>query len=88
VHPWWLRDLGEAGFRELTSFSYDVSVSYTPEAWRGRIRASAGIAASLSPDRVTAFDAELAALLSDAFPGEQISIPHRVFAVVGRRPEG
>jgi len=87
VHPWWLRDLGEAGFRELTSFSYDVNVSYTPEAWRGRIRASAGVAASLSAERVTAFDVELAALLSDAFPGAQISIPHRVFAVVGRRPE-
>lgn len=56
-------------------------------ARRGRIRASAGVDASLSPDRVAAFDAELAVLLSDAFPGERISIPHRIFAVVGRRPE-
>ena len=28
VHPRWLRDLGEAGFRDIESFSYDVDVAY------------------------------------------------------------
>ena len=86
VHPQWLRDLGEAGFRDIETFSYDESVLYTPEAWRGRIRASAGVAASLPADRVTEFDAALAQLLASRYPGDVLDIPHRVFAVIARRP--
>jgi len=86
IHPRWLRDLGEAGFRDIETFSYDVEVPYTPEAWRGRIRASAGVGASLAPDQVTRFDRELAALLADRFPSAILSIPHRVFAVIARPP--
>lgn len=84
LYPDWLRDLGEAGFRDLESFSYDVLVPYSPESWRGRIRASAGVGASLPPDAVAAFDTELAALLQDRYPGSVHAIPHRVFAVLGR----
>lgn len=83
MHADWLPGMMGAGFRGIETFSYDVPVPYTPEAWRGRIRASAGVSASLSPKEVTAFDAELAALLAKDFPGEQLEIPHRVFAIVG-----
>lgn len=86
VHPAWLRDLGEAGFRELETFSYDVEVPYTPEGWRGRIRASAGVAASLPPDKVEAFDRELQDLLAQRFPGERLLVLHRVFALIARPP--
>lgn len=86
MYPRWLRDLGEARFREIETFSYDVDVPYTPEAWRGRIRASAGVGASLTADEVTRFDRELAELLDAKFPGSPLSIPHRVFAVIARRP--
>ena len=86
IHPLWLRDLGEAGYRDLETFSYDVDAPYTPEAWRGRIRASAGVGASLSPERVERFDQELAELLSTRFPGALLSVPHRVFAVLARAP--
>lgn len=84
VHPWWLRDLGEAGFRAIETFSYDVDVPYTPEGWRGRIRASAGVGATLPPERVAEFDRALAALLAERFPGETLQVPHRVFAVIAR----
>jgi len=84
IHPWWFRDLAEAGFRDIESFSYDVAVPYTPEAWRGRIRASAGVGATLPPEKVAAFDRELAALLAERFPGERLAVPHRVFAVFAR----
>jgi SAM-dependent methyltransferase len=87
VHPLWLRDLGEAGYRELETFSYDMQVPYTPEAWRGRIRASAGVGASLSAEQTEGFDRELALLLASRFPGALLPIPHRVFAVVARAPE-
>jgi SAM-dependent methyltransferase len=86
VYAPWLRDLGEAGFHELESFSYDVPVPYTHEGWRGRIRASAGVGASMAESGVRAFDEELAALLAARFPGEPLVIPHRVFAIVGRAP--
>jgi SAM-dependent methyltransferase len=84
VHPRWLLDVGEAGFRDVESFSYDVDVPYTPEGWRGRIRASAGVGATLSPERVATFDRALATLLADRFPGAVLAVPHRVFAVTAR----
>lgn len=88
IHPAWLRDLGEAGFLGIETFSFDVDVPYTPEAWRGRIRASAGVGASLPPEAVEVFDRELAELLARDFPGEVLAVPHRVFAVVARSPGG
>ena len=78
----------EAGFSRLETFSFDVDVSYSHEAWRGRIRASAGVAASLPPDAVANFDTELAALLEGDFPDEPLAIPHRVWALVARAPTG
>jgi SAM-dependent methyltransferase len=86
VHPRWLRDLGDAGFCKLETFSYDVVVSYTHEGWRGRIRASAGVGASLPEDKVRDFDEALAHLLVTRYPAEPLEIPHRVFAVVARAP--
>lgn len=86
LYPAWLRDLGDAGFRELESFSYDVDVPYGAEAWRGRVRASAGVGASLDPERVAAFDRALAALLRERFPDSLLAVPHRVFALVARAP--
>ncbi len=66
-------------------FSFDLPVYYSPKAWRGRIRASAGVAASLDAETVARFDAALAALLQTNFPGPQLLTPHRVFAVWGRK---
>jgi SAM-dependent methyltransferase len=86
VHPKWLRDLGEAGFSGIETFSYDVAVPYTPEDWRGRIRASAGVGASLPREKVLEFDEALAHLLATRFPGEVLQTPHRVFAVIARAP--
>jgi hypothetical protein len=54
------------------------------EAWRGRIRASAGVAASLPAEAVARFDEELQQLLSGRFPDEPLSVPPRVFAVISR----
>lgn len=95
VYPDWFRDLGEAGFVELQSFTFDMDVPYAPDAWRGRIRASSGVGASLPDEEVAKFDLELKSLL-DGF--EQVSvkseagaqfaliIPHRVFVVHAQKP--
>lgn len=86
IYPQWLSDVVEAGFTGPETFSYDLSVPYTPEDWRGRVRASAGVGGSLPGEKVRAFDGALARLLSTRFPGEILNAAHRVFALVARAP--
>lgn len=88
--PWryypWIGDLSAAGLTQIESFSFDQNTPYTHEAWRGRIRASAGIgASSMSPERVAQFDADLAAILAEKFP-EPMTVLHRIFAAIGTAP--
>ncbi|HEX7126246.1 MAG TPA: class I SAM-dependent methyltransferase [Thermodesulfobacteriota bacterium] len=86
LHPEWLTDMATSGFEGIETFSFDVTVRYGHDAWRGRVRASAGVGASLPPDAVARFDAELAALLAAEFPDEPLDIPHRAWAAVGIAP--
>jgi SAM-dependent methyltransferase len=99
MYPEWLRDLGETGFENIVTFSFDVDAPYTADAWRGRIRASAGVGASLSPEAVSRFDSQLKLLLEEKFqvqagnarvePGRNeavLPIPHRIFAVIAHNP--
>jgi len=85
-YPAWYLDLRNADFAGIESFSFETDVPYTHEAWRGRIRASAGMAASLPPEKVAAFDADHAALLARDFPADPLAVPHRCWAVWGRKP--
>ena len=86
LHPAWLADAAGAGFQALETFSFDQAVPYSHAAWRGRIRASAGVAASLPPDAVATFDRALAALLAKQFPEDPLDVPHPVFALLARAP--
>jgi ubiquinone/menaquinone biosynthesis C-methylase UbiE len=82
----WIGDLEDAGFQGLESFSFDEDTPYSHEAWRGRIRASAGIgASSMSPERIAQFDAELATILKEKFP-EPMTVQHRIYATIGASP--
>jgi SAM-dependent methyltransferase len=85
LKPGFVRDLRAAGFQSVESFSADHDIAYTHEGWRGRMRASAGIAASLPPDQVQAFDAELGAMLARDFPAQPIPVAHCVWASFGRK---
>ncbi len=80
-----LHDLAIGGFEARESFSVDYDVEYSHEAWRGRIRASAGVSANLGPDAVAAFDAEHAAMLARDFPADPMRVPHRIVAAWGRK---
>jgi len=84
VYPLWLRDLAEAGFVGIQSFSYDEPAIYTHNAWVHRIEASAGIAA-LDPGAREAFKAELSTLLARDFPEDPLITPHRVFCCWGMK---
>ena len=86
IFPEWPRDAGIAGFGAIEIFSFDVPVGYRHEAWRGRVRASAGVAATLAADRVEKFDQALRVLLAERFPENPLEIPHRVYTVVRRAP--
>lgn len=84
-YPQWLIHLGNAGFVDLETFSFDIDAEYSHEAWRGRIRASAGVGASLSDEKVKEFDADLTKILKGKFPEDPLHVPHRVFVVTGRK---
>ncbi len=86
MYPAWTTDVATAGFTGIETFSYDEPVHYTHEGWRGRIRASAGVAASLDAEAVQRFDADLAKLLTQRFPEDPLEVPHRVWALLAHRP--
>jgi hypothetical protein len=85
LKPGFVRDLRRAGFRSIESFSVDYDIPYDHEGWRGRMRASAGIAASLPPAQVQAFDQELAAMLARDFPGQPMQVAHCVWVSFGQK---
>lgn len=85
IYPQWLPDLDEAGMGGIQTFSYNLEVPYTPEAWRRRIQASAGVAA-LDAEAARKFDEDLEKLLADRFPSPVLAVPHRVFAIVAEAP--
>ncbi len=86
IHPRWLTDVAVSGFKNIETFSFDIGASYSHEAWRGRIRASAGVAASLPPESVAKFDADLAVLLAERFSADPMIVPHRIWALACRKP--
>lgn len=86
LHPEALTDVRRAGFTDVETFSFDLMVSFTHEAWRGRVRASAGVKASLSPDMVARFDEKLRRKLEDDFAEEPLALPHCAWALVCRAP--
>jgi SAM-dependent methyltransferase len=81
----WSVELALAGFDRLETVGFDVTVPFTHDAWRGRMRSSNGVGASLPQARVEAFDADLAQLLSERFPEEPLMVPHRIWALIARR---
>lgn len=75
-----LRDMQVAGFVGIESFSFDVEIAFNHEQWRGYVRASSAVGASMPADELQRFDADHAALLRN-WPAE-LRIPHRVFAAI------
>jgi SAM-dependent methyltransferase len=85
IYPDWFRHLIEGEFTGIKSYSYDESVTYSHEGWRGRIRASAGVKGSLSPEKVVQFDQKHEKVLKENFPNDPLSIPHRIFVIQGTK---
>ena len=79
-----LRDVQVAGFREIESFSFDVEINFSRDAWAGFIRTTSAVGASMSAAQIAAFNQAHESLLRNA--PQTFTIPHRVFAVVTKRP--
>lgn len=86
IHPRQLTDAASAGFHGLRTFSFDLMVPYSHEAWRGRVRASAGIGPVLSTEQVHLFDTDHARLLATRFAEDPMNVLHRVWALVAHKP--
>lgn len=82
IYPEWFKDVSIAGFKDIESFTYDTIEIYSQEAWRGRIRASAGISASLDETEVKKFDLELENILNVNYGDTDLKIPHRIFTLI------
>jgi 2-polyprenyl-3-methyl-5-hydroxy-6-metoxy-1,4-benzoquinol methylase len=79
----------EPPFKLRGYLAWREALPFTPESWRGRIRASKWIGAALPPDRVEAFDHDHAALiarLASATPGT-FGIQHDIVLRVARVEE-
>jgi SAM-dependent methyltransferase len=68
---------GLAALRLTTFHCYSVALPFTRESWRGRIRASRGVGASMTPEQMAAFDEEHARLLDKIVPPE-FTILHQI----------
>ena len=63
---------------------YDLMVPFTKETWHGRVRASRGIGASLSPEELERWDKEHRALLDSIAP-ESFDVLHYAAITVLRK---
>jgi len=66
-------------------FWFDVDVPFDRNSWRGRIRASRRVGASMPPSQVETFDEEHGALLDRIAP-QTFTIKHRIDAHIQRFP--
>jgi len=85
-HPEWLREVRSGAFTDIQTFSFDVEVSYAHKAWRARVRASAGVRASLSAGKLARFDETLRRTLTERFPTEPIRLLHCCWVLHCRAP--
>lgn len=79
----WLTDLGGAGLDRRASMEVVTPLAYTAESWRGRLRASTWVDATLAPSAVVDADAELREVLREAPP--TFAVPHVIFVAVAEK---
>jgi SAM-dependent methyltransferase len=86
IHGEWTVEVAGAGFERIETFSFDVTIPFTHEQWRGRMRTCNAVGASLPDATVAEFDQALARLLAERFPDEPIFVGHRSWALVAQAP--
>jgi SAM-dependent methyltransferase len=86
LYPTWTRDLVQAGFTTWEAFAFTCDLTYTHDGWKGRVRASAGVAPVMDAATLARFDADMDAMLADRLgTAESFPVGHKVFALVATR---
>jgi SAM-dependent methyltransferase len=61
-----------------------LEIAYTQEGWRGRIRASAGVSASMAPEIIPIFDRAHAEQLRQTYGDADLTVPHKLYLFIAR----
>lgn len=86
IFPELIDEVIRGGFRLVEQFCYQHDEEFSHARWRGRIRTCNGVGSGgLSPSEVRRFDEALGRLLSSQYP-DPMSVEHRVWCVVARKP--
>ncbi|MBR6384410.1 MAG: class I SAM-dependent methyltransferase [Lachnospiraceae bacterium] len=83
-HPIYIPDVMYDYFEMVDREEYDVKVAFTRESWHGRIFASRGIGASLSPEDLASWDKEHRAFLANV-PDEFEVLHYAAIAVLKKK---
>ncbi len=76
-------DWAEGLFMIDTIHSYNADLTFTKEAWLGRIRSCRGVGASLSPEEVAAFEADYRDILKKY--EEPLQLKHQIHIEIYRK---
>ncbi|BFI95704.1 MAG: hypothetical protein RSP_12140 [Rhodanobacter sp.] len=86
LHPGWLREIAEAGFVDLRTWSVDLRVPCDHVTWRRRVRDSPAVLAVNDEARLQRLDAALRAMLIERHTLEPMTVPYRLWTVVASTP--
>lgn len=82
--PGWRQTVEAAGMTYVADLMLRLDAPYTPDTWRGRLRASTWGTATLEPAAAAAMDAELTKVLTDA--PANFGVPHHLLVLVSQSP--
>lgn len=86
VFPTLIDDVIRGGFSLVEQFCYHQDEVFSHARWRGRMRTCNGVGSGgLAPAEVLRFDEALRRLLQSNYP-DPLSVAHRVWCVVARKP--
>jgi SAM-dependent methyltransferase len=80
----WADGLPRELFEVLDRRQEPLEIAYSQEGWRGRIRASAGVSASMAAERIPIFDRAHAEQLRQTYGDAELKVPHRLYLFVAR----
>ena len=82
LYPAWLSDLTAAGFDTWEVFGFTATLSYSRDAWLGRVKASARVGPVMDAETLKQFERALLERLDRNWPEGSLSVDHKVFALV------
>lgn len=88
LHPLWLKEMAEAGFVDLRTWSLDLEVPCSHAAWLKRVRACTAVATLSDEARLRRLDTELMAMLVERHPNQPMAVPYRMWVVSAATPAG